>query len=417
MVEESIVFSGEVSDRSLDQSAQKVEERFSEAGEIQVDAATDGLGMDGFGDGGDMGMGLGGGGGGGTGPLEVAGISSLASKIPKPMAGVAAGAILPVGLAGAAGAGMLSAMHSASARLQTSTSLLGQAWNNVWRPLGDSLDQLFVRDAVMDAVAATQEFEETWRSGAKFEAMTGLLNDISDTLPVSTTANVTLDLMDVVATGEVDLQSLKWRDFVNSLTWGEWVDDLLWTGFVTGVELGNFVMGTDMSAHVAATNLNDFVTGVDLGDMIEVPEWLSPGGGGADDHGFEGPTMPPSNPGGGGGGSTPWWLPGGPLLPPMQRGGRVERTGLARVHRGEMVADPDRLVNELAGAIRQAGGGGGAAEVDMGQVESKLDTLHRDLQRLGQAMQSMGIQVEGQQFGQVVANTQDGNVLDVDPTV
>jgi hypothetical protein len=173
MPSESIVFAPELDERQLDRETQNVNDQLADVGQdIPVNFDPDEMDLPG---------GFGGpdGGGGGLGPGAGAGAAGLASKIPKPVAGVTAAAALPVALAGATGLGMLSAMQGASARLQTSSSLLGQAWNNVWRPLGDELDQLFVRDAVMDVLGATQEFEETLRSGEWASAFSGLFGDLS----------------------------------------------------------------------------------------------------------------------------------------------------------------------------------------------------------------------------------------------
>lgn len=58
----------------------------------------------------------------------------------------------------------------------------------------------------------------------------------------------------------------------------------------------------------------------------------------------------------------------------LQSGGRITQTGTARVHRGELVASPDRLVSDLAAAISQAGGGG-----DSSRVVSELQRLRDEL--------------------------------------
>jgi len=160
MPNESIVFDPEVDKRALDKEAQAVDDRFEQSGQInpEIGEVQGELGLDGVGGIGGGGRDMGGGGMGGAG----AG-AGLASRIPKSIAGVTAAAAMPVALAGGVGIGMLSAMQGASARLQTSTNLLGQAWNNVWRPLGDRVDDLFIRDLAQDIVNATQGFEETLR--------------------------------------------------------------------------------------------------------------------------------------------------------------------------------------------------------------------------------------------------------------
>lgn len=153
----SIVFAPETDERALDREVKKIDRELNKAGTIKPDLDTSQL------DG--VGTGIGGGRrGGGAGVGASAGAGALASKLPKPIAGVSVSAALPVALGGAVGVGMLKAMHSSSARLQTSTSLISQAWNNVWRPIGDKVDQLFIRDKVTDLLGATQGFEDAFRS-------------------------------------------------------------------------------------------------------------------------------------------------------------------------------------------------------------------------------------------------------------
>jgi len=172
MPTESIVFAPELDERQLGNETDKVNEELQQVGEGipvsfdgDMDGLTDGLSAPG-----------GGGGGGGAGAgAAIEGASAMASKIPKPVAGVAAAAALPVALAGGIGAGMLSAMTDASAQLQTSASILQTAQNNVWRPIGDRLDEVFVRDAVMGLRDDTQSFNDQFRSGNELGAFSTLL--------------------------------------------------------------------------------------------------------------------------------------------------------------------------------------------------------------------------------------------------
>lgn len=199
MPESSIVFDPEIDERELDKSVAQTNEAFNEAAtdipvsvddqsidgfEDQMQGATDGLvadieaEMDAL-----TGAGVGGGGGGiggaaagravagGAGGAGAAGVGALASKIPKPIAGVAAAAALPVALAGGVGAGLLSAMQSSSARLQTSTNLLGIAADNFFRPIGDDFDKLLVRPVAKGILDTSEDFEELWESGKPLQAL------------------------------------------------------------------------------------------------------------------------------------------------------------------------------------------------------------------------------------------------------
>jgi len=123
---------------------------------------------------------------------------------------------------------------------------------------------------------------------------------------------------------------------------------------------------------------------------------------------------------GGGGDAEPTGPGGGvgDLLPSMQSGGRVTRSGVAEVHRGELVSDPDRLVSELAdaitgGASRPTAGGDGPM-VDTSDVENKLDRLHRDMQQLRRAL-DVSVEVDGETIARAAANGQRDRVNDTDP--
>jgi len=99
----------------------------------------------------------------------------------------------------------------------------------------------------------------------------------------------------------------------------------------------------------------------------------------------------------------------------LQSGGRVEQTGMAQVHRGELVADPDRLVRDLADAVDTATGGGGGGTMDTAPIERKLDTLHRDLQRLASAMDNMTIEADREVIGRVAQDGLRNGNTDTDP--
>lgn len=160
-MEESIVFGGEIDERSIDQSVGEIDDRLREdVGPIESDMVLgdiDDSGLDDI-------TGVDGGGGG----VGAAGLTALASKIPKPITGVATAAALPVALGGAVGAGMLTAMKNASARLQTSANMLGMAWQNTWRPWGDKIDQMLVRPVTEELLSATQDTNEKIEENGMF---------------------------------------------------------------------------------------------------------------------------------------------------------------------------------------------------------------------------------------------------------
>ncbi|AFH22129.2 hypothetical protein OSG_eHP17_00005, partial [environmental Halophage eHP-17] len=115
--------------------------------------------------------------------------------------------------------------------------------------------------------------------------------------------------------------------------------------------------------------------------------------------------------GGGGGGNDDGLLD---PIPGIATGGRVQSTGTATVHRGELVTDEGRLVRELADAIDT--GDGGTAEVDLSPLESKLDRLHNDLRQLRRAM-DVTLEVDKETLGRATSDARDNRMADTDPTV
>lgn len=433
--EQSVIFAPEMDERQLDREVSQVDEQLQEVGQgVPVDF--DEQGMDGLGmpEGGLDGMG---GGGGGLGPGAGAGATGLASKLPKPVAGVSVASAVPVALAGGVGLGMLAAMQGASARLQTSASILGSAWNAIWRPLGNKFDKLFIRDVVTDIRDEAFDFGNAIREG--------------DFLDIGISG---VELADELVQGAIDLGS-----FVNPLLWSSVLGDNLGGDLVGAVSdaLPTITTGDVVGAigwpTVAAGGIIGSVDwpSIATNSLLNAPSWPTIGagavvgairwpsitadmlvnaltgfGGGSpdgtpatsDDIRFDArgtrdhPTPVPQN--GGNGGSI---LPLGGFgvdIPGFQAGGRVSRTGVAEVHRGELIADPDRLVDDLASAIGDAGGGG--ATTDTTAIEDKLDRLHSDMKRLEEAL-DVSFVVNGEEIGRAASEGKRHKIADRDPRV
>jgi hypothetical protein len=446
MPESSVVFSPELDERQLDREVDKTNDRLQSVGEnVPVSFAPEEMDMGGMGGGGLAGRGGGGLGGAGG----AVGAGALASRIPKPVAGVATSAALPIAIAGGVGASLLSAMHGASARLQTSTTLMGQAWNNVWRPMGDDLDKMFVRPVAKDLLNATQDFEDTWTQGYEGAAVLGLLKDLESMWADGIESELELlgvgddvagsvgnalgeiNWANVIATGGISLPAEFGRAFgqeladrlvaESNITAMDIVNQLRFNA-VTGGQLITAMSFNPVSAPmvlgrifgdivISETDLLDFITG---GGTPDTPSGPS---------GPSGPSMPsgpesPEPPRGPSGPDFPE-IPGSPGhglggVPGLRSGGRVMRSGVAEVHRGELVSDPDRLVSELAQAVDSATGGGGTAEVDMSAVENKLDRLNRNIKRLERAF-NVTLEVGQEEIGRAALEGQRSGLSDTDP--
>lgn len=424
----SIVFSPELDERQLDRETSKVNDELQQVGQdVPVNFDSEGLDGLGGGIGGDAGGGIGGAAmGRGAGAGAAAG---LASKIPKPVAGVTAASAMPIALAGGVGLGMLNAMQGASARLQTSTTLLGQAWNNVWRPIGDKVDQLFVRDAVMDVVSATQSFEDAFRSGDVLGVADAIMRGIGNAM-----INLSVPGLSQLSDAAYDAGKGLRRgllDTVDNFSWPS-LPDFKWPSLpkFNWPSLPQFNW----------PSLPQFTW-----PNISTPQWPSPreilsrfptispgairnaiigdtGGTGVSDDVIVGPGGQPfQNPdaerGGGGGGDG--FLPVGPILPPgplMQTGGRITGSGTATVHRGEIIADEQRLVSELADAIGGMGGGGGGGGMNTRNMERKLDQLNRNVKRLREAL-DVTLTVDGETLARAAQNGRQNRLSDRDPTI
>lgn len=515
MPSSSILFSPELDERELDKEVGQIDDRLDSVGE-DVPVNFDAEDMDGLSP-----AGMGGGGGGGVG--GAAGAGAIASKLPGTVSGVVSSAAMPIALAGGVGLGMLAAMQGASARLQTSVSLLGQAWNNIWRPLGDNLDDLLVRDAVEDIVEATKPFGDVVESdgvivGLSYlgdkaksgftDAMTnaftgGGINinledaiDIGAVLGISPAAiGITLaenaiisvdnwlqkNLPDfesvsasallgaipfpVIGAGlllkELDIPSFPdnfWPDkpklpenfLPDPLSWApdtlpdplSWAPDTLpdplsWAPDTLPDPLSWAPNTLPDPLSWAPDTLPDPLSWAPdtLPDPLSFPSNFWPelsvqdviqglrdgdggGNGGTDDATGDDGRPPRDLDRGSPEDDSPTESPNTGYTGPAEglaTGGRVTQTGLAEVHRGELVSDPDRLVSELASAVSQSTGGQQRASMDTSSIERKLDDLNRNLKR---AMnRDVVVQVGEEEIARATSNGKRHRVADTDPTV
>ncbi|AFH22176.1 hypothetical protein OSG_eHP18_00095 [environmental Halophage eHP-18] len=368
-------------------------------------------------------------------------------KIPKPVAGVAAAAALPVALAGGVGVGLLSAMGDASARLGTSASILGTAKDNFFREPGNVLDENIVRPLANQTLDVSTDFSEISREkglGAGLGFLATGDDPREDTGKFEKAGGVLGSLGAILAGGAAGAK----------------------VGAAGGAALGSIVPGAGTAAGGAGGAIVGAITGAiaatpiggrigsALGEKVDdfswpdlpdfewpnipqFPGWpdVSAQWGGWPDIQSAFPGWPdiqsafpgwpdlslpnnfwpdidmPDFGGGGGGGNDDGLLD---PIPGIATGGRVQSTGTATVHRGELVTDEGRLVRELADAIDT--GDGGTAEVDLSPLESKLDRLHNDLRQLRRAM-DVTLEVDKETLGRATSDARDNRMADTDPTV
>jgi len=344
---------------------------------------------------------------------------------------VTAAAALPIALTGAVGVGLLSEMGKASARMQTSASILGVARDNFFREPGNVFDKHITRPLSEDILSMSQDFDDAMREGRPVEAITGVLSDV---FPDNTQTGSLLNLIDTIVSinntlGEVDMG---WIDVVSQSwpgwpdvtgLWPEWPDiqtewpewpsidtewpgwpsiDTEWPGWPSiGAEWPGWPDIGTPSWPSAGMILNQFPTlsASALRDAI-LGDGSSGGGSG-------------SSGGGGGGGFLPDFDI--PLLDGYASGGRVQRTGAAVVHRNEIIADPDRLVSELASAVSQSTGRR-TRSMDTGGLERRLDQLHDDFRRLEGAL-DVTVQIGEETVARASANGRRNRIADSNPRV
>lgn len=395
MVESSILFDPEIDERELDREVGKVNESLDEAASgIQTDIEADMNALEPTG--GNGGFGEEPGAGGGI-------MDTLGSVIPKPVAGVITAAALPVSLSGALGVSMARAMENSSARLQTSMSLLGQAWANVWRPLGDNIDDLFIRPVVMDILRATEDAGEFFRqaefglSGAP-DMLRGI-GELTSVIPV--VGDDLQSVFDAAAGVAEDLDSLKPPSIPAFPGWPtlpefSWPDVGLPDWPSTNQLLNQF-------PSLSATSLRNRIlsddTGGNGGDGGLLPDWLDPTSGGGD------------------------WVdramqnPGANLL---QSGGIVS-SGTSFVagegQSSEAVLPLDSFYDQLENAVRNGVSGGarqGGASMDTRSIERRLDRLHDDLRRLESAV-DLSVQIGDETVARASSNGERNRMADTDP--
>jgi hypothetical protein len=176
MVNTSVVFDSEINERSLDRTVDKVDSRLQETGQIDVDAATGGMGLD-------TGPGMGGGAdmdafgemNDGIGGLQDSFDDSMPAAIPA--AGGIASKALPIAIAGGIGAGLLTQMSAASGRLQATLGMFGTAMDLFFKPFGDFLGATF-RPMAKDLISFAQDFNEIADSEGLSVAVTSMGQDI-----------------------------------------------------------------------------------------------------------------------------------------------------------------------------------------------------------------------------------------------
>jgi len=443
-MESSVVFKPETDEAALDDEVSKTNEAFQDAGnvELEVDKSDlENLGPDGPLEVGVEAEGSGVGGGvGGPGAGAQAGAAGLASKIPKTVSGSLAAAALPVALAGGIGVGLLSQMSASSARLQTTARILGIARDNFFRAPGDVLDENVTRPIADEILGLSTEFSQNFRNEGAAFAIGGLSSGVAGELADAIWGRATsFNLAGTLGLGRLETTFGAMGDFFagagsqfQSVSKGFERMETATGNVKTAMnelpgDIRNRILSFQPPSATDILSKFSFPSSTMLLGQFGAPSasalvdatfgGVRIGGRDVVDEVFGGISIAASDlidevtGGGGGGGGGGYSGPGSGFIDFVRgndasaaTGGRVTRSGLAEIHKGETIADPDRLVSDLADAIGTAPGGGGGA--DMGAVESKLDTLHRDISRLASAMEQVELTVEGERFGELSKRTQ-----------
>jgi hypothetical protein len=465
---EQITFAPEISERDLDREVGQIDDRLASVGE-DVPVSFDEDELDSLSPPG------GGGGGGGIGAGGAIGLGAIASKIPKPVAGVTAASALPIALAGGVGLGLLSAMQGASARLQTSTSLFGIAVDNFFREPAKVLDEAIARPLANATLDVATDFDELARSEGLAVAVASLDDKAAGAIGTAFTDTLSGQgtIGDIVLTGSAAVaagalvSAIGWPSIGGSailsatglasagVTAAGVVGAISWpfvgAALITGaMSWGSFQSGDLISAMgwgtvtgaatVAALGFGTVTGGAVVGAIawptISATQVLAKIATGEEDP-TEGTPFESVRDFGEDVGNrtrdddqTSFLEMFGPIAPAPsffsrftdsgQAGGRVASSGLAEIHQNEFIGDRDRLVSELADAIDAAGGGGSGSRpvtVDTSTLENEVKGLRQDVSRLASAMQDMELRTDAETIGRVASEGKRQGLGGRDPTV
>lgn len=460
-MEESIVFGPEIPDRELDKEVSKIDDRLADVDtSISPEMDTGGVGGGGLDAAEDIGGGGGMGGGGKLGAIAGATggmASTLKSRLPSPVPGITASSIMPVALAGAAGIGMLSAMHSASAKLQAVTGMFGTAMNLFFRPFGNFLGEA-LRPMAKDMIDFASDFSDLAKSD-------GLSVAIASLAPTAATAigNAFKDIIsgegsigDIVLTGSAVaivgtlisaigwptigagtlLGAASWPSIgaagvVGAISWpviGAAVitGAIGWQDVTSGDITGAIGWGTVTGALVAAGLGFGTVTGgaivgglsfgIITGSMIlnEMTE--------SDVPPAKQPQLPPK--------STQAPDEQSDFLKRLDLtgGGHVDESGQVvldedneldlsgletREARAELPVDGSQS-SDVSNGTDTSGGNTGSGT---GEVEDKIDETNRELRRMRTVLDNQSITIDGEEFGRLTSETRNSSTFDSDPTL
>jgi len=430
MVSSSIVFDPVIDDRELKQQSQKVTDEFQDP-ELSPQMGGGALRSGG------QGMG----GGGQMGALAESTESmdqTLADRLPVPVPGVSASSVLPVALAGGAGLGMLSAMKSSSAILDSTLGMFGTAIRMFFRPFGDFLGN-HLRDMAIDLIDFADKFGDIADSKGLAVAVTSLPgmfgSALGDAVADAITGNA--DAGDAVTLGLTGLTAAALAGKLPSIGIGTVLGGM--SKATLGTKLGSLGMGALVNPLTGS--LVALLGGViSLGDLVDgdISAWNLPGKfGEALGQGFAEawPDMADTiesiftN--------NPIFDFGANFLDEdnsiletqgeaalkRDTGGDTTRSGTDRDlppgagPGGTPGRDPN-TAGQIQGGTRtgtnrdrpaNAGPGGGTA------VENKLDDVQQEIKNLDGAIRSINLMIDGSEFGELVSETQQDSVHDTNP--
>jgi len=443
----SIVFDPELDERQLDREVGQIDDRLASVGE-DVPVSFDQEELDSLSP---PGGGGGGGVGGGAGTGAAAG---LASKIPKPVAGVTAAAALPVALTGGVGLGMLNAMQGASARLQTSNQLLGQAWNNFWRVPGDWLDQFLVRPLSKTVLDASLNFQEDLRSGNILEGLselrlgfefdeTSFAEQLGSVLggslgipfgPLGVTLGRRKGRQAGQAINELEwdrfIDDVPWSELLSPFNWDDWTDPLKWSAFVNPLYWGAFATNLVWDTWVSPLNWNAFIPSLSRQEFLDILLDQRDGGGGdgllggAFNGDQEEDTPTPVTPEPSSGQETPQVLPD-TIYPDRDMPTPVTSEPPSSQGTPQILPDtiyPDRDTSTARernpGADENRGTSTDRGEVNTNDSVSKeLEDVRRGVERLADNVADQTIEVDGETLGRVANDAKRELIGDLDPLI
>jgi hypothetical protein len=386
---------------------------------------------------------------------------TLSDRLPVPVPGVSASSVLPVALAGGAGLGMLSAMKSSSAILNSVSGMFGTAMRLFFRPFGNFLGEA-LRPMAEDLISFAKDFSDLADSQGLAVAVASLPSRFAGSIgnAIKDVLTGDADTGDALTLGLTALTAAKLAGLLPTIGLGTIFSGMAGgtlSGLLPSIGIGSFLTGMGsgtLGGLLGSVGLGSVVAGVgsigalifgvaSLGDLVDgdISSWNLPAKFGyALGDGFDQawPDMaekirnaftnnPVHDAGDSAGDTLRGDIPDSMGLgAPSEFAEGIEGTGLGSGFTFGVGAGGTGGIGQSAGITGRGDSGpvsirpegnqmNVSTDVETTAIENKLDSLQSEMQRLDSAIRSIDLMIDGQTFGELVSETQQDSVHDTNP--